>query len=455
MNTLTTNRFSELLHKYNVPAPRYTSYPTVPYWDNGTFSAGKWKQKVKEAYSRNQEISVYIHLPYCESLCTYCGCNTRITRNHAVETPYIAALLKEWVLYTEILGEKPTIGELHLGGGTPTFFQPKNLEHLIKRIFESANASPEIEMSFEVHPNNTSYEHLKILRDVGFGRISIGVQDFDPKILKVINRKQTAKQVEQCTTWARGLGYTSVNYDFVYGLPFQKEENIIENINQVKALKPERIAFYSYAHVPWVKPGQRAYSEADLPSGNKKRALYELGRDMLEGCGYQEIGMDHFALPTDDLYKAKELETLHRNFMGYTPKHTELMIGLGVSSISDAWQGFAQNEKKVEDYLDRITNEELAVSKGHVLSKEDERVRVHILNIMCHLKTEWQLEDQPYMHNILERLSPLVADSLVEVNQKGLKVTKEGQPFLRNISMALDEQLWARQPETVDRKSVV
>lgn len=449
MSTHTTSHFSNLLQRYNVPAPRYTSYPTVPYWESETFTTSSWIQKVKNTYKNNSEISLYIHLPYCESLCTYCGCNTRITKNHSVEKPYIDALIKEWNIYLDLLEDRPTIGEIHLGGGTPTFFQPENLKFLITEILKGAHISPTVEMSFEVHPANTTYQHLKALREVGFSRISIGVQDVDPNVLNIINRKQTQEQVEQCTLWARELGYTSINFDFVFGLPLQKEENISRNIALVNQLKPERIAFYSYAHIPWVKPGQRAYSEKDLPSGKTKRALYEMGRDLLEECGYTEIGMDHFALPHDELYKAKEEEKLHRNFMGYTPSYTDLMVGLGASSISDAWAGFAQNEKRVEQYMEQVNKGELAVTRGHILTQEDERVRKHILNIMCHLKTAWQEEDKPFIADVLERLQPIVKDQLVVVNERELNVTEKGQPFLRNICMTLDERLWRNKPETI------
>lgn len=445
----TSENFSELLRKYNVPAPRYTSYPTVPYWDSSTFSQEAWVKKVRQAQITDPHISLYIHLPYCEELCTYCGCNKHITKNHSVEQNYIGTLLKEWDLYLEILSETPIISEVHLGGGTPTFFSPDNLKWLIESIFEKAhNTTQTSDLSFEAHPANTTYAHLKTLAEVGFKRLSLGIQDFDPEILQIINRKQLPEQIFSCTQEARSLGYNSINFDFVYGLPKQKKHNMRKNIAQINRLKPERIALYSYAHVPWKQPGQRAYSEKDLPSPTEKRQLYDLGKTLLLENGYEEIGLDHFALPQDALYKAKHNHTLHRNFMGYTPNHSQLMIGLGSSAISDAWEAFSQNEKTVRAYMLRIAQNQLAIQRGHLLSNEDLRIRKHILNLMCRLRTRWETQDKPFLPQVFERLKPLQTDQLLRIDTEKLEVLPKGQAFLRNICMGLDERLWENQPET-------
>ena len=312
----------DLLFKYNIPGPRYTSYPTVPYWQKTPPSIDKWKELVQDAFTvsnQKEGISLYVHLPFCESLCTYCGCNTRITINHAVENKYIQAVLKEWKMYCALLGEeKPLIRELHLGGGTPTFFSPGNLVKLVKGLLENAQVHTDARFGFEAHPGNTTDEHLEALYSVGFRRISIGVQDFNPVVLAMINRHQTFEQVKHLTLKAREIGYTSVNYDIVYGLPQQKNCSMMQTMLRVIQLKPDRIAFYSYAHVPWIKPGQRSYTEKDLPDADHKIAIYETGRNALELAGYEDIGMDHFALRSDELYKAATQERLHRNFMGYT-----------------------------------------------------------------------------------------------------------------------------------------
>jgi oxygen-independent coproporphyrinogen-3 oxidase len=438
-----------LYNKYNVPVPRYTSYPTVPYWDAECPAEEEWIANVINAFSKNREISLYIHLPFCEQLCTYCGCNKRITRQHSVESPYIKSLIKEWHLYLQHLPGRPILKELHLGGGTPTFFSPANLKHLVESILADVDLPPEHEFGFEAHPASTTKEHLSVLKDLGFNRISIGVQDFAPEILSIINRHQTFNDVHRVTRWARRLGYSSINYDLIFGLPLQTKAHIEETIKKVKALQPERIAFYSYAHVPWIKPSQRAYSEADLPVGPEKRALYELGRQLLEASGYREIGMDHFALERDSLFLAMEEGALHRNFMGYTPHYTTLSLALGASSISDSWTAFVQNEKHIERYQELVNAGKLPIIKGHLLSDEDRILRRHILNIMCRYETIWFRPDFQCqaLYDGLRRLEPLEQDGLIQRYPYQLKVTERGKPFIRNICMALDARYWRKKPE--------
>jgi len=442
-----------LIDKYNVAAPRYTSYPTVPYWSKAAFDKQLWSEHVNSAFeisNKKDGISLYIHLPFCESLCTYCGCNTRITKNHTVEEPYIEALLIEWAMYCNMFTDRPIIREVHLGGGTPTFFSPINLKRLIKNILADAEVHPDADFGFEGHPANTTFEHLKVLHELGFRRLSLGIQDFDPRVQFIINRIQTFEQVKEVTEWARQLGYTSVNYDLIYGLPLQTNESLVDTIEKVGLLMPDRIAFYSYAHVPWIKPGQRRFTEQHLPSPDEKRALYDLGHSMLTALGYYDIGMDHFALPDDALYTAEQAKKLHRNFMGYTHQYTRLLVGLGVSSISDTWDAYAQNVKSVEEYIEMIQNNELPVVKGHFLSNEDMIIRRHILNIMCKGEMEWNNHTEPCIGLMegLERMKDLADDGLVELGSYYLLVTPAGKRFLRNICMAIDARLWADQPST-------
>lgn len=442
-----------LTEKYNVAAPRYTSYPTMPYWDTNSFSKPEWLRSVKASfYETNVEdgISLYVHLPFCESLCTYCGCNTRITKNHNVEEPYIHAVLKEWRMYKAIMGDEPVIRELHLGGGTPTFFSPYNLQKLIAGLLDWVNIHPKAEFSFEAHPGNTTEAHLQTLFDLGFRRLSLGIQDFDPAVQLIINRYQTLEQVRNVTYIARKIGYTSINYDLIYGLPLQTMDSLVSTMHLVSELVPDRIAFYSYAHVPWIKPGQRKFTEADLPDAPTKAKLYEIGRSLLKNYGYAEIGMDHFALPEDELVTAGIEGRLHRNFMGYTHQHTKLMIGLGVSAISDSWYGFAQNQKKLEDYINDIELEEFPVFKGHILTHDDLITRKHILEIMCTGQTTWNhhIEPSAALFEGIERLEPLAQDGLIELFSWGLIVTETGKRFLRNICMALDARLWSDKPAT-------
>lgn len=437
----------ELLRKYDIPAPRYTSYPTVPFWAEPAPNGVQWFEHAKAAVAECPDISLYIHLPFCENLCTYCACNKRITKNHKVEQPYIEALLSEWRMYVKELGTKPRIKTLHLGGGTPTFFAPEHLDYLLSSIFAEAVVAPDHEFSFEAHPANTTNEHLKTLYRLGFRRISIGVQDFDDNILRIINRPQTAEQVQAVTQAARAIGYESINYDLIFGLPTQSSRHIVKTLSQVKNLCPDRIAFYSYAHVPWKSKSQRAYDETDLPSGEEKRKLYELGKRLLQRLGYQEIGMDHFALPTDQLYRAARRSKLHRNFMGYTDRYTQLMVGLGASSISDSWTAFVQNEKGVEAYQKQIAQGQLSIVKGHILTPADEFLREHILNLSCRYTTSVSASQRnlPIWANALQRLQPLVTDGLVRINSRSITVTQAGKPFIRIICMALDAYLAERQ----------
>ncbi len=445
---------SNFITKYNIAGPRYTSYPTVPYWDNNTFTLAKWKKVLVKSFNqsnRTQGISLYIHLPYCESLCTFCGCNKRITKQHTVEVPYISSVIKEWKLYCHLFDNKPLLKEIHLGGGTPTFFSPENLHILISEIFNLASVSPDCELSFEGHPNNTTKEHLQKLAALGFKRVSFGVQDYNKTVQKAIHRIQPFENVHRVTQWARDTGYTSIGHDLIFGLPFQTTQDVINTINKTKKLLPDRIAFYSYAHVSWIKGnGQRGFKVSDLPSAQEKRKQYEIGKQMLQESGYIEIGMDHFALPSDSLYKALKKGTLHRNFMGYTHSKTQVMIGLGVSSIGDSWYGFGQNVKGLDAYQDLVNQGIFPINKGHILNQEDLIIRRHILNIMCGLETFWNTKEtySKQISEVLSRLKEMQQDGLVELHPQRLKVTPEGRAFVRNICMAFDLRLQNDKPNT-------
>lgn len=443
---------AERIKKYNVAGPRYTSFPTVPFWDSSAFETEKYVSKVKETFAvTNDEegISIYIHLPFCESLCTYCGCNKRITKNHAVEEPYMQALWREWRMYLDVFGKTPQIKEIHLGGGTPTFFSPEHLGKLLKKILDTSRLHPEAVFSFEAHPGNTTVEHLKALYAMGFRRLSLGVQDFDPIVQLAIHRIQSIEQVEQATENARNVGFTSVNFDLIYGLPKQTLEGVITTTKEVIRLKPDRIAFYSYAHVPWKAKSQRGYSEADLPNDEAKRALYDAGKALLLDAAYIEIGMDHFALKEDSLSNALINKTLHRNFMGYTESATTLLVGLGCSSISDTWHAFAQNIKEVEPYQEALARGEWPIEKGHILNDDELAIRQQILNLMCHYETEFtpDLRKLDFFPEIIMRLSVLAEDGIVTMDSKGVRVNDDAHAFVRNVAMAFDEKLHAQNQE--------
>lgn len=443
-----------LIRKYNIPGPRYTSYPTVPYWEADTFSEARWRASVSEAFSASnakEGISVYIHLPFCESLCTFCGCHKHITKRHSVESPYVKAVLAEWASYRALFDGTPRIKELHLGGGTPTFFSPDHLRDLLEGIFAHAELCDTPLLSFEAHPNNTTRAHLEVLHSLGFRRNSFGIQDYDPVVQKAINRIQSFEDVKRVTDESREVGYTSVSHDLVFGLPHQSLEAMAHTIDKTAELKPDRIAFYSYAHVPWIKgTGQRGYDEQDLPSNEGKRNLYELGKQRFLELGYEEIGMDHFALPSDDLAKAFHDGSLHRNFMGYTSGKTQLMVGLGMSAISDSWGGFAQNVKTVAEYEARAMKGEIPVFRGHMLHEEDLLVRKHILNLMCQFTTSFEdpADRFPELEACLAKLGEMESDGLVVRDGWTLHVTDKGRPFVRNVCMALDLRLLRKAPTT-------
>ncbi|WP_312075895.1 oxygen-independent coproporphyrinogen III oxidase [Chryseobacterium sp.] len=444
---------NSLVDKYNIPGPRYTSYPTVPYWDESSFSPEKYKETVIRSFNESnaeEGISIYIHLPFCEALCTFCACHKRITKQHSVEIPYLESVLKEWNLYLKLFSEKPKLKELHLGGGTPTFFSPENLKTLLEGIFETVEIADHPEFSFEGHPNNTTRNHLQTLYDLGFRRVSFGVQDYDPKVQKAINRIQSYEKVKEVTEFAREIGYRGISHDLVFGLPHQNWEAMESTIRKTMELKPDRLAFYSYAHVPWVKGvGQRGFDENDLPSGEEKRRLYEDGKKLLEDLGYIEVGMDHFSLEHDDLYQSMKERKLHRNFMGYTSSKTQLMVGLGMSAISDSWYAFAQNVKTVEEYQKMVEEGEIPVVKGHILSDEDLSVRRHILNLMCQLETEFTDQNSfPELENSLDMLSEMENDGLVEIYDKRIKITEKGRAFTRNVAMVFDLRMMRNKPET-------
>lgn len=444
---------NNLVQKYNVPGPRYTSYPTVPYWEQEPLDENEWKTRVKgtfKATNTEEGIAVYIHLPFCSNMCHYCGCNVRFTQNHKVEEPYLKRVLQEWNMYLDLFEEKPNIAELHLGGGTPTFFSPENLETLLNGIFAGANLKPNAELSFEAHPGNTTKAHLETLYSLGFRRLSFGIQDFDPKVQEMINRIQPVEMVEEVVGHARAVGFESINFDLIYGLPLQTEDSVRDTLKEVRRMQPDRIAFYSYAHVPWIKGIQRKFTEDDLPKGEEKRRLYELGKELFEAAGYVEIGMDHFALKSDSLYKALQDGNLHRNFMGYTTTTTDLMVGLGVSSISDSWDAFAQNYKTIRQYEKALDEGKFPIFRGHLLNAEDKVIRRHILNLMCKMETEWHNESLQVeaLYNGLEKLGEMEKDGLLIHTPYAMQVTEKGRPFVRNICMAIDARLNRNQPQT-------
>lgn len=430
----------DLIEKYNVSVPRYTSYPAMPFWQNENFTVEKWEEAAKGTFDKEKKLSLYIHLPYCESLCTFCACHKRITKNHGYEEPYIDALLKEWDSYLKLWLSAPEIEEIHLGGGTPTFFSPENLQRLLNGILSKSKVSGNHEFSFEGHPNNTTFEHLKSLRQLGFKRVSFGVQDYDEKVQKAINRIQPFEYVENVTLWARELGYSSVSHDLVFGLPFQTLAGFKESIEKTLTLSPDRLSLYSYAHVPWIKGiGQRGFNDEDLPNGEEKRKLYEMAREIFEANGYFEVGMDHFAKVDDSMFLAYNSGKLNRNFMGYTTTQSKLLIGLGASAISDAWTAMAQNEKNVDKYLELISEGMPVVAKGHIQTAGDLERRVLIHDLMC--KFIGKIDQASLDALSKEKLEDLQSDGIIEIFPDRINVTNLGRAFIRNVCVVFDDYL--------------
>ncbi|TFV97084.1 oxygen-independent coproporphyrinogen III oxidase [Algoriphagus kandeliae] len=445
-----------LIQKYNTPAPRYTSYPTVPLWENNVNSKD-WNELVSSAFSlygKEEGITLYIHLPFCESLCTYCGCNKRITKNHAVEDPYIDAVLHEWNNYLKLFGEKSKLAGIHLGGGTPTFFAPESLNMLLSNILDSSIVLENAEFSFEGHPNNTTQAHLQVLADLGFDRVSYGIQDFDEKVQNAIHRIQPFEKVKQATEQARQLGYTSINFDLIYGLPFQTKRTLADTFEKVVKLAPDRIAFYSYAHVPSSFPAQKSY-EAHLPSELEKRELYEFGKQKLKEVGYVEIGMDHFSKQEDPLYLALQKGTLHRNFMGFTTSPSKILLGLGASSISDIYLAYAQNEKSIDSYQSTIAKGDWAISKGHQMTEQDLKIRDFILDLICNHSAVISREIWEVLgENQLDRLSEMQEEKLVDLKGDQIRVTEDGIMFIRQICKLFDVRLQDQKKDLVFSKAI-
>lgn len=440
------NSEGNLFHKYDVPAPRYTSYPTVPYWSDPP-STDFWLESLNRTFEKKPPWAMYLHIPYCETLCTFCGCNTSITKNHERESPYVKRVINELRSYeSNVTGLKSApLKQIHLGGGTPTFLSPDNLGFLVDQLFRNLEVDSNYLGSIEVDPRRTTKEHLVALRNRGFGRISLGVQDFDPEVQRLVNRVQPYEMTKEVTEISRQLGYDSVNFDLIYGLPTQTEESILSMMEKTWSLKPDRIALYSLAIVPWIKPAQKLFKDSDLPAGREKRRLYEISREFLLEKGYVEIGMDHFALPSDDLAIADKEDRLHRNFMGYVEERTQVLLGLGVSSISETPDCFHQNEKALPVYERRVDGGEIPTLRGHRLSEQDQIRREQILKFMTGGKV--QLDDESHKERVRDYLMEMEKDSLVTFNGLDMILTDRGVPFLRNACMALDERLLAKKPD--------
>ena len=436
----------DLLAKYDVPVPRYTSYPTAPQWSD-TPQPDEWRASLAASVApADASVSVYVHVPFCESLCTFCGCNTVITRDHAREEPYVDLVLRELDTY---LAAAPTLSDrpvrhVHLGGGTPTFLAPASLDRLAGEIHRRLPSRGEhFEGSIEADPRVTSADHLAALAQHGFQRLSLGVQDFDDEVQALVNRRQSYELVERLTAQARATGFVSVNFDLIYGLPGQTPASARHLADLVADLRPDRLAVYSFARVPWIKPAQRKFRDDQVPAGAEKRALYEILRDRLMAEGYVELGLDHFALPHDSLAVAAESGSLHRNFMGYAERPTTTLLGLGVSAISETADCYHQNEKILPVYERRVQAGEVPTLRGHKLSADDQRRRDRIRRLMTTFRTPIDENEEA---DAREFLAPLVADGLVAIDHGELRILPGGRAFLRNAASFFDRYYRSTQP---------
>jgi oxygen-independent coproporphyrinogen-3 oxidase len=431
----------ELLERYREPVPRYTSYPAVMHWRTPP-AIDAWTQDLGATLSAaGARLSLYVHIPFCKSLCSFCGCNVRIVRNHALAEPYVDTLLREFALYRESLSGVPlTLGQLHLGGGTPTFLPAGALDRLLDGLLQHCTVAPGADLAIEADPRNTTREQLLVLRRHGIGRLSLGVQDFDPRVQEIVNRVHDVETVRHVVDMARELGIGNLSLDLIHGLPLQTPESLAHTFHAVAELGPDRISFLPYAHVPWIKSSQRQYTEADLPESQVRAQLFAMGRERMSSFGLVEIGMDQYARAGDSLAVALTSRSLHRNFMGFTASRTDALVGLGVSALGHGRAIYAQNEKSLQQYETRVATGELPLQRGHGMSPDDLRVRAHLWNLMCASATQVTAAERElaWWSQSQERLMTAVRDGLVKMDADQISVTETGRVFLRQMCAALD-----------------
>lgn len=438
-----------LLRRFDIPGPRYTSYPTADRFVEA-FTERDYVQALEQrrAGSLALPLSVYVHVPFCESLCYYCACNKVVTRHHEKAAEYLRYLSRELELQTDHLGRGHSVSQLHLGGGTPTFLSDTELADLMAMIRRHFELVPGGEYSIEVDPRTVTADRLTHLQQLGFNRLSFGVQDFDPTVQKAVHRVQPAEQVFALVQAARGLGFESINIDLIYGLPQQTPESFRHTLDQVERLRPDRIALYAYAHLPARFKPQRRIVAAELPSAADKLAMLALSLDQLSAAGYVYVGMDHFALPDDALAVAKRQGRLHRNFQGYSTQPDCDLIALGVSAIGRIGATYSQNAKTLEEYYDALDQGRLPIVRGLALTRDDLLRRSVIMAIMCQGLVDFEsislshlIDFRSYFARELQQLQVLERDGLVRVDDAHIEVTATGWYLVRAIAMVFDRYL--------------
>jgi len=439
-----------VLEKYNRPGPRYTSYPTAPVWKDD-FGPDDLEKYYAIADKRATPLSLYMHLPFCESLCLFCACNVSIQKDKSVAIPYLAALKREIEHVAKHVSRARPVIQFHWGGGTPTYLSPAQLADLFAFTRERFSFAPDAEIGLEVDPRVTSREHLETLRALGFNRLSMGIQDFEPTVQQTIHRVQPYELTRNLIIAARELGFGSLNIDLIYGLPYQTAETFRATIAQALTLEPDRVAMFSYAHVPWLKKQQGSFA-AHLPEGREKFAIFRAGLEGFLNAGYIYIGMDHFARPGDELAVAQKNRTLHRNFQGYTTKAGADLYGMGVSAISSIGRAYAQNSREIPAYQTAVKDRGIATMRGYRLSNDDEVRRAVIGRLLCHtvifkreIEREFGIEFDKYFAGERDRLTEPRDEGLVVLGADEIRVTPLGRIFIRNVAMTFDRYLHEQQ----------
>jgi oxygen-independent coproporphyrinogen-3 oxidase len=445
----------DLVKKYNVAGPRYTSYPPATKFTNA-FTAPLLTEKISANNQTERDLSIYFHIPFCETLCWFCGCTTVITKNHGESKPYLDYLEREVAQMAARLNPKRKVVQLHWGGGSPTFLSPDEIRRLGEIIRKHFTFSDDIEAGVEIDPRRLTREHIVALREIGFNRASLGVQDFEPKVQEAIHRIQPRDMTQQTLDWARELGFGSVNFDLIYGLPFQTVETFSQTLDTVLEMSPDRLAVFSYAHVPWIKPAQKILEQKILPSPEVKLELLKIVIERLtENNRYVYIGMDHFAKPADEMVTAQRNKTLQRNFQGYSTRGNADIYSFGMSAISQIPDAYWQNQKELPHYFSALDAQKIPLARGYVLTDEDKIRRETIMRVMCDLSLDYDAMSQKLGVNFAEHFASELAalktfadDGLIQFSLNGLEVTDTGRLFIRNIAMTFDNTL----PQTGERK---
>lgn len=443
-----------LLERYDQPGPRYTSYPTAVEFHDGVGDLQYRQRLALVDADAERPLSAYVHLPFCEARCAFCGCNVIITRHRDVAAEYLDALDQEIDLLAAALPHRRRIAQMHWGGGTPTYYEADQLARVFDRVRQHFTFTPDAELGIEIDPRVTSSAQLRRLRGLGFNRLSMGIQDFSPQVQQAIHREQSYELTAALIAEARAAGFTSVNVDLIYGLPFQTVESFAQTLEQTLTLWPDRVAAYSFAFVPWMRAHMKALATEALPSARLKLELLALTIDAFVRAGYRQIGMDHFALPADDLGQAAERGELHRNFMGYTVQKTPDMVALGVSGIGEVKGAFVQNTKILPAYYAAVGSGRFAVERGYEMSPDDRLRRDVITSLMCNFRvdirrveTEFAIDFGTYFREELAELTAAhspATDGLVTVDAGAIDVTPIGRLFVRNVCMVFDQYLRAR-----------